>query len=1787
MTMHHYISRYTGTSMRHARRGNSLVLVAGILTLLVIIATAFVTRSQGNRLTGEAQQKTEQLEDSVLAIRNSIASELARQLFVAPVDPDDPWVANAATRFSADANFPRRPIPSDAVRYGVDLQTGLGPNGETELLFPYNIAPYETRAWTNWPDTQPDSASFSSPTMVDIVVSGMIPKGPGNDPIGAIAIQGGFIDALTFSGSAPAAGLNLYNPPGNPGFGDFRLLASTEPMRWTTSPEFDFDTTTHDGRDSDAFYQWAHLSNPSRAGNAYRVISDVSDIGDLLNGDGYGSLVMDLNIPVEQFTPIRPAELNGSVGTVSPFRAGYGAVQWTGNPTNFMSNWGSWLGVKTVMPFGPVAEYMRAAFPLDPSNVATNFLRVPTNYHRLKDPTNAALAYPTPGAFPSDEFIPGTARHTISRVLADADGDGFTDSYWFTSPAPMPNGQMQIVAIRVVDNSALVNVNAATEFNINNTRGETPADIAMVGSDREAAISFTHARTDFDVGLLDNYDNFFNFTTGDPEIQRFAYQGGAWFNRAQRIAGLTFQENNGNYGNPVGLGTTDYSTSAAYRPSELRLEYWRRNGRVPFNRNPSFPNTTEFFTIAPELSFTGFDLGSELDLRAYHANNYSWMLTPLEWGLQDWQGSPVEWHDQVVRAGIQFSESVEYDEYQLTSRAQVRDTRRKMTTHSGSRNETSPPWLWPTLRADSAVNDYSTGVLLNTFTDPQLFQSLLLQRRKFDLRGGRNLETALAQRTFIPEAWITNGELWDKYKLDLRDQISRALVVREREGNPDTKLHTARLTKDGANIVPTALLHSYFYDPNTLGVGTQRADVQRTQELCAGMAANILAYRTGDLRDNTAPYAVSGGDGIADNALLVDAVPVNYEGGAQPDRAQLPLEPQPFLTEAFISHVYGSDALPSNPTPGNPELYGHDGGTGNYVIDTHERRTIVAVQIANPFDVEIDLHEYVISVFGQDLILRDVITDPAQRYLQPATEWYPVTATFVAIGEDEFDHPDPIIGTVASFKALWQDFLDVGPTEMRHSIVNYDPFSDSNDQLIFVDVPDSVWSTTDRDLYDTGSDADADEHAVEIRHVDSSISVAGVPVEAQVVVDRFDARPVVESSAGNTDRSFAEQVKRMVDDMPPTGIPEANIDWDDSLPPPEPNGPEFPGIRIGDDDMYVTYVRVARPWGFDFDDTDDFPASDGLRAIEPFERNCRFVFGDQDVITSREEKNMNAKVADTLQGKLEGDVFAGDSGPYGGASFQLLDELPDTETWDGLPDDVPLASWFTYDYWNSQGTGPLAPPTNMKIARKPTFFDQRGYERDLTDPTILHVVPFADKGYYGERSADDNENARLDFPMQMLVKNDDFKQVGELANIWMHGNLVEVGPVGEYVKTERTFAEALFRELMELPNEPDVLRLVGRLHVNPVETVDGAFYSPVTGLLDESLYNAAQPARYFEQPAALEPAIPVGARLFEGFVCDGRGLIDVDFFGNRNLEYFLAGGFRDEITPALININTAPMEVLRTLPHWSRLINMTIPVAKYPWVNVARAIDHYRMRLHGQGEILTTGNLKSQLRQFPAQGYVGGPDYATPPATNDPLDGVRRDYGFESIGELMLLRRNGTALPPGEQPTQPWTDSGDLTYFDNDDNPRQVHMKESWRIDFAGAGLESFRQPLDNMVGAEVAFGSNLSTDLNYNANQRVDLTSTTPEALYANAGDEVAGDAEEANLLFAGASNLITTRSDVFTVYLKVRTLKQNPVTGVWNALDPEMIVDDSRYVMMVDRSNVDSPNEQPIIRYFEKLPN
>ena len=175
------------------------------------------------------------------------------------------------------------------------------------------------------------------------------------------------------------------------------------------------------------------------------------------------------------------------------------------------------------------------------------------------------------------------------------------------------------------------------------------------------------------------------------------------------------------------------------------------------------------------------------------------------------------------------------------------------------------------------------------------------------------------------------------------------------------------------------------------------------------------------------------------------------------------------------------------------------------------------------------------------------------------------------------------------------------------------------------------------------------------------------------------------------------------------------------------------------------------------------------------------------------------------------------------------------------------------------------------------------------------------------------------------------------------------------------------------------------------------------------------------------------------------------------------------------------------------------------------------------------------------------------------------DRGFASIGELTLLNRlPDDAVPPG----------------------LQASYTSRW------FGFDPFADLAQGNFG-DFTVGYSAPTDRT-NPRPRqlpVDIfaaVTTDPDPVIPfKQHEEPLGDAEDMSLLVKGISNLVTTRSDVFTVYLRVRQVKQNDSNGIWDGTNRELIVDDTRYVMCVDRSGVNSPQDQPKIVYFQKCPN
>ncbi len=192
-----------------------------------------------------------------------------------------------------------------------------------------------------------------------------------------------------------------------------------------------------------------------------------------------------------------------------------------------------------------------------------------------------------------------------------------------------------------------------------------------------------------------------------------------------------------------------------------------------------------------------------------------------------------------------------------------------------------------------------------------------------------------------------------------------------------------------------------------------------------------------------------------------------------------------------------------------------------------------------------------------------------------------------------------------------------------------------------------------------------------------------------------------------------------------------------------------------------------------------------------------------------------------------------------------------------------------------------------------------------------------------------------------------------------------------------------------------------------------------------------------------------------------------------------------------------------------------------------------------------------------------------------------------SIGELMVLRRSG------KRGKKVANFAGDKIEYDQVQNSTptvardNILFNSSFRSDYALLPeREVFRDdlgppPVDTYLFPESIGAASFSAG---SVQVSTDVVGRPAGSIIQ--PDDIAEDAEETNLLFAGVSNLVTTRSDAFTVYFRIRSFRQDPVSGRWDATNKENIIEDSRYVMLVDRSEVNHPADKPRIIYLEKLP-
>ena len=723
------------------RRGNALVLVTAVLVLLVIIATAYISRAQSIRAIASTQRQILGRGETVELSTGVVADVIAADLFPRLVRADDPGIDAGQVSTSSTP----RPLV-DQVRTNVqDFSTpgALGyvadvpitrymndpqgfvdaTTGVKQFVAPYNYAPYETKPWTNWPDGSVDWL-----------------------PLGRGAVNGFLYDALNLA-------IGDDNPIGNPGFGDSRWLRSSEPQRSYDQFGWQIGETTQSGQPANGvpgFTHWAHLSWIPDASNGWRVCYDISNVApynvDLSNPDDPD--------PKYGFT------LTTTAAQLLANGVDYADAQ---IPLALQTPYEQWLAGTTPAPFIDAADFInrrdnwfgsprRHFFAL-----ATPDLAMP-NLIRLNDLGP-----------PGEVYERGTNRNVVERTLTDTDGDGWTDSFWYLLPGTTEDGVRQVASVSIVDNASRVDVNVATRFDRWSTAGQTPADVALVG--RLVDPSFQLQAFGENASAYDSGDTWTGLFADPQNVwPQVAGQDWGFAPRYQTSYGYQVQVDDDPESDELFLdtaydpyrfgdstlepstwleriGVTAYDpgtdTSGLADPYNSLLVAISQNDpdRGAFDRRRYFnrrQNTGGLYTIRTDsnganigiddwelgaLSPQGFTDADELELRMFEFSNFAPVVSSLERAIN----RPWDLESNLLRSTLTRAESVEpHLEYfngnpspnwpppgfpvgdQLTGDQLLRDTRHRMTTYSTTRNDVRPLHLRPTSEFNISY-DYAFG----------------------------------------------------------------------------------------------------------------------------------------------------------------------------------------------------------------------------------------------------------------------------------------------------------------------------------------------------------------------------------------------------------------------------------------------------------------------------------------------------------------------------------------------------------------------------------------------------------------------------------------------------------------------------------------------------------------------------------------------------------------------------------------------------------------------------------------------------------------------------------------------------------------------------------------------------------------------------------------------------------------------------------------------------------------------------------------------------------------------
>ena len=1820
--------------MRHPkppvrRRGSTMILVVSMLVLLVIIATVFVSRAQSLRVLSSAQQLTAAQTDRIGPIAHTVSGEVAQSLFVHPIDQTDRALADLQVPIPSASTAVPRIIPNQfQTRFSVDQIDRM--NNSTLAQVPagdgiidgYNFAPFEVRPWTNWPDVY---SNFLPNTVAPL--------------FGNIRIAES-------------------NPVGNPGFGDCRWLRSTEPVRVVYQGQPAFSHWPHLSWIPTANNGWRLVTDISDV--AKFTLTEVAP--SQRKADFFPTIPKrwSLEIPYEQWLPSVPPDPNLWVpitfGTIPPTPLPpFPNLTTPQGDAAFTFQQLAFGGDPSATP-APNGGWFSSANPQSLSTQGTalpNFLRLKWFGQKADEfvtnsPRNiiTRTLCDTDGDGFTDSFW-FLAPTSIDRSIRHVVGVSVVDNSALLNVNIATRFDQATTGGKTPSDLALVgrqNAVSPLPFGGISSPAAYPIYLDEAGffsSNLNSAGSAAYPSGNSNLAFKVNFDRErFGDPIGPP-------------NSAGQLPAIPDNRTNPTLLSELGVVTTASVpvVNPAF-PNFLRSDldrtnyfkamsnggevegYFATNGTPIVRTNSQAPAILDPFTIADEL-----------ELRAFTGQNNPYVRSRLERALErDLPETPIPistwspaqqlfFQNQFLRSAMNREETSEFFD-QLDARQLLFDNRRKLTTVSGARNDLMPPWLWtmpPSVRLQSGGSWPANSIrgwkhLYNYGYGNEVFNA-----QSVPPNGGPNnltqfpADVGAAEGDGNTDGVVDQNDVelarsqfleWNR-KVDLNRELSSDAV-----GLADNLKNQHDFARDIMKVLQRSLLD---VDSKTSIFG-QEADQNlpnynrfaliEGRRAVASWAANIVAASDGTRK-------FPGMLAATDPPLHPDRGVILQEGGTT--LSFIGQEKHPFIVQVFFAVVYPKTGVVP---PGVP------GAGGSYVTydvndAADQARVVLAVQIANPYNEPIDLWPFRLRAFGQEFSFLQATasgsTDGKWGYgtfpiLGPATEEGPRSAVVFAIPKElgtgtsqdanfrahmmnflDLSHPwlragNPSIpaGAVVP-KSMQDEIAAVPPTEFfpvdgvgasDPSLKGHDLFEDSAtnyaDSLVFnaskVSSTESAalagankWSVKPKDYFNTISGSPEGRDIALIRLVADPLNPT---VNARIVVDRLENEYLAGYSL------WSDSLKRILTPAP--------TDPKNEYVPPiyvAPNGgsasQQFAHVDIGVGDFLMSWVRVSRLWTFDVD---------GNKAITVDERSPRFVF-------SYNSKPVESKISSGA----ELVPLVGAKTPFSGDVFTKSDLTTKADL---------IASRSSRSPFGATARGK---PTNFTLKTVLSGSD-RTY-KSFDDTSTASTWPGTPAGttaplvIFGDTGADIPQST-LDFyrhPIRMVQRDGPFEQIAEIYDVPVWGPVLQ--QTGGAWTTLATYGEMMVGEEKE--------RTSGGSSSTSTHSSSGSSTDPGFPLFGAETDSKRDTMRFhidrsrtaIASIVGFVPPLPAGASMLDGFTLDDAGMSKIDSdddatFSDTELltaeqrRLRLAGGFSGAATQGLININTAPIEVMRALPNMQQLsynselfgTNPQTPSIKR--VLLPETIVNYRDRLPA------------------VTGFPDGPKYDdrgfVPAAgTTDYFPfhpGMRGERGFVSVGELALLDReyrpsNIVTTPPQVDP-----EAG------NWPNPDWSKDK-SWSINFAGR--DPYRSGEDLPLTTPVttghaptpvtpppsdggngwrqgvlggAYASQLSTErLAQSVVQYDNVNTPAFDPILQLA--PIAGDQVERNTLLKGIANMVTTRSDVFTVYLKIRSVAQNPVTGGWDATNPETLIDESRYIMVIDRSNVERPGQEPKILMFEKI--